>query len=40
VIPRNLTGMGIANARSPASISSRSPLAARALNELGVVVDL
>ena len=38
VIPRNLTGMGIANARSPASISSRSPLAAPALNELGGVM--
>jgi hypothetical protein len=40
VIPRNLTGMGIANARRPASIASRSPLAAPALNELGGVMGL
>src|SRR5439155_19380042 len=40
VIPRNLTGIGIADARSPASISATSPLAAPARNEPGVVMNL
>jgi hypothetical protein len=40
VIPRNLTGIGIANARSPLIISVTSPLAAPARNEPGVVMNL
>jgi hypothetical protein len=40
VIPRNLTGIGIANARSPLIIPARSPLAAPARNEPGAVMGL
>jgi hypothetical protein len=40
VIPRNLTGIGIANARSPLIIPARSPLAAPARNESGVIMGL
>jgi hypothetical protein len=35
VIPRNLTGIGIANARSPASIPSRSPLTPARFHDRG-----
>jgi hypothetical protein len=40
VIPRNLTGIGIANALSPLIIPAKSPLAAPARNEPGVVMGL
>ena len=40
VIPRNLTGIGIANARNPASIPARSPVTVARFHHRGQLLPL